>query len=243
MTTIRDGDRRPRNPTVSLVLPCRNEARNLEDLLPRLPSWLHEVLVVDSGSSDDTVAVARQLLPEARVLVAPAPGKAAALRCGVRAATGAYVVAMDADGSNDPSELAQIVDGLDAGADLVKGSRYLPGGGSTDATVARSWGNRLLCTVFNRINGAQLTDLCYGYLGFRAEHGERLFAGADGFDVEAVLQTNACRARLRIDEVPSFEHERIHGTSNLRPVRDGLRILGAIVRRPGRAGRDHEEAA
>jgi glycosyltransferase involved in cell wall biosynthesis len=219
---------------VSVVLPCRNEGPNLRIVLPRLPSWIDEVVVVDSGSTDDTVAVARSLLPTARIVTAPAPGKGAALIAGVGAATSDYVIAMDADGSNDPAELDRMIEQLDAGADLVKGSRYLPGGGSDDATRARDLGNVVLRWTFNRIHGAELTDLCYGYVGFRRPHGEVLFAGCEGFDVEAVLQANACGAGLRVAEVPSHEARRVHGASNLRPVRDGARILAAIVRtRPG----------
>lgn len=219
---------------VTVVLPCRNEARNLELLLPRLPSWIDEVVVVDSGCTDDTVAVAQALVPDVVIATATAPGKGAALVAGFAAASGGYLVAMDADGSNDPDELRSFIDGLESGADLVKGSRYLPGGGSDDATRLRDFGNTVLRGTFNRVHRAELTDLCYGYVAFRAPLVDVLFGGADGFDVEAVLQANACRAGLDIREVPSFEAGRVYGSSNLRPVRDGARILGAIVRtRPG----------
>ena len=165
----------------------------------------------------------------------PAPGKGRALQAGFAAATGEHLVALDADGSNDPAEIDPLVAALVAGADLAKGSRYLPGGGSSDATAVRSFGNRALCLLFNRRHGAHLTDLCYGYVAFRREHRELLLDGCDGFDVEARLQANACRAGLRIAEVPSFEAERVHGTSNLRPVRDGIRIARAIVAGPAAA--------
>lgn len=220
---------------VAVVLPCRNEARNLEVILPLLPSWIDQVVVVDSGSTDDTVAVARRLVPDALVVTAPRPGKGCALETGLAAADADYVIAMDADGSNDPAEIERIVVALDAGADLVKGSRYLPGGGSDDVTPFRNFGNLVLCSAFNRLHGSDLTDLCYGYVGIRSDRRAGLLDGCDGFDVEAVIQANAARAGLRVEEVPSVEAKRIHGSSNLHPVRDGARILSAIVRtRPQR---------
>lgn len=225
-----------------MVLPCRNEARNLEAVLPLLPDWLHQVVVVDSGSTDDTVEVARRLRPAATVVVATAPGKGAALEAGFAAATGDYIVALDADGSNDPGEIGPIVAALDAGADLVKGSRYLPGGGSSDATRLRSFGNTVLCRTFNAIHGVRLTDLCYGYVGYRRSLRDGLLDGATGFDVEAVLAANVCRRGYRIHEVPSFEAERLHGESHLHPLRDGVRILGAIVRTRPRGPRAAEAA-
>ncbi|MEZ5320977.1 MAG: glycosyltransferase family 2 protein [Microthrixaceae bacterium] len=225
-----DGLERIGTRPVSVVLPCRNEARNLEVVLPRIPDWVEEVVVVDSGCTDDTVAVARRLRPDVVVAVAAGEGKGAALRAGFAVARCDYLVAMDADGSNDPAEIGAMLDALDAGAELVKGSRNIPGGGSDDTTVMRNLGNSVLCAVFNRIHRSRLTDLCYGFVAFRQDLAEPLLAGSAGFDVEAVLQTNAARAGLRIVEVPSHEARRMHGTSNLRPFRDGVRILGAILR-------------
>lgn len=216
--------------SVSVVLPCHDEELNLPLVLDRLPDGLHEVIVVDSNCTDRTVEVARESRPDVVVVRAEGRGKGRALLAGFGAATGDVIVAMDADGSNDPREIAGLVGAVLCGADLAKGSRYLPGGGSDDNTRLRDLGNRILCSVFNRRHGASYTDLCYGYMAFRADHRGVLSPDCEGFEVEAELNRRACAAGLKVTELPSHEADRVHGESNLHPVRDGVRILRAILR-------------
>lgn len=211
-------------------MPCKDEALNLPAVLPQVPSSVSEVIVVDSGSVDDTAAVARELRPDAVIVRASGPGKGNALRTGFEMATGEIIVAMDGDGSNSPREIAQMLQALEAGADVVKGSRYLPGGGSADATRVRNFGNSVLVRLFNRLHHAEHTDLCYGFIAFRAKHRDALLPTSDGFEVDALINVNASRAGLRVVEVPSREGRRIYGESNLRPVRDGWRIARTLLR-------------
>jgi len=215
--------------TISVVIPCKNEAENLPWVLPQLDEAVTQVVVVDSNCDDDTVAVARELRPDVVIVRATAPGKGRALRDGMLAATGAIIVTMDADGSNDPRELPAMLDALDAGAHFVKGSRYLPGGGSADSTPMRDFGARVICWVFNTVHRTSHTDLLYGYSAFRATERAVLLPSCDGFEVEAVINANAARGRLNVTEVPSVEAARRFGASNLHPVRDGFRITRAIV--------------
>src|SRR5690242_9973622 len=91
-------------PLVSFVIPTLNEAKNLPHLLPRIPEWAYEVIIIDGRSTDDTVEVARQLRPDVRIVMEPRRGKGAALRAGFRAARGEVIIALDADGSNAPEE-------------------------------------------------------------------------------------------------------------------------------------------
>ncbi|WFR66472.1 glycosyltransferase family 2 protein [Curtobacterium flaccumfaciens] len=121
---------RPRTPRVSVVIPARNEARNLEIILPKLPA-VHEVILVDGDSLDDTVATAQRLLPEIRVVHQTRKGKGNALACGFEAVTGDVVVMFDADCSADPDEIPRFVQALVDGADVAKGTRYSRGGGAT----------------------------------------------------------------------------------------------------------------
>jgi glycosyltransferase involved in cell wall biosynthesis len=226
-------------PTVSVVIPTLNEARNLEHVFAAFPDDLHEVILVDGNSVDGTPDVARRLRPDVRVITQTRKGKGNALACGFAAATGDIIVMIDADGSTDPAEIPLFVEALTAGADFAKGSRFAPGAGSSDITPLRRLGNRLLGLAVNALYGTRFSDLCYGYNAFWAKHvpafglqaespGQRPVWG-DGFEIETVLNLRASAAGLAVTEVPSFEYARIHGTSNLRTIRDGQRVLRTIL--------------
>jgi glycosyltransferase involved in cell wall biosynthesis len=215
---------------VSVVIPTLNEADNLPHVFTQLPVGLHEVVLVDGHSVDDTIEVARRLRPDIRVVLQARTGKGDALACGFSACTGDVIVMMDADGSTDPAEIPRFVAALADGAEFAKGSRCLPGGGSADLTRLRSWGNRFLSLTVNILYGTKYTDLCYGYNAFRRSCLETLLVDCPGFEVETLINIRIARIGLKVAEVPSFEGRRINGLSNLRPIRDGLRILRVILR-------------
>src|SRR3954449_11746287 len=155
-------------PRVSVVVPTFNEAKNLPHVLTRLPAELHQVIVVDGRSVDDTIEVARSLRPDVTVVLQNRRGKGNAMACGFAAVTGDIVVMLDADGSADPREIERFVATLVAGADFAKGTRFANGGGSADITRLRAWGNRWLNRIANVLFGTRYTDLCYGYNAFWA---------------------------------------------------------------------------
>jgi glycosyltransferase involved in cell wall biosynthesis len=217
-------------PAVSAVIPTLNEEQNIGWVLERLPSCVDEVIIVDGRSSDDTVFWALSVRPDARIVHQPAPGKGAALRAGFEAANGDVIVMLDADGSMHPREIERYVEAIDAGYDLVKGSRFLPGAGTTDISRLRAVGNFALLGLANRLYGCRFTELCYGYMALRRTALPRLQLTADGFEIETQIVAHAVRAGLRITEVPSFEATRRFGESNLRTFRDGTRVLRELVR-------------
>jgi glycosyltransferase involved in cell wall biosynthesis len=212
------------------VIPTLNEAANLPHVFAALPEGLFEVIVVDGRSVDDTVAVARLLDPDVRIVLEPAPGKGAALAAGFAAARGDIIVMLDADGSADPLEIPLFVEALVAGADFAKGSRFVTGGGSSDITRFRRLGNKGLNLVVNALFGTRYTDLCYGYNAFWRCCLADMRVDCAGFEIETLINIRIARAGLRVVEVGSFERDRIHGDSNLRPVRDGLRVMRTILR-------------
>jgi Glycosyl transferase family 2 len=221
--------RRDRRTRVSVVVPAKNEERNIGHVLSRLPGGLHEVILVDAGSDDRTVEAARHACPEIKVLTQSGRGKGDALRTGFAAVTGNLVVMLDADGSADPAEIPRFVAALEAGADFAKGSRFLEGGGSADITRLRSLGNTCLSGTANLLHGTHFTDLCYGYNAFWARCLPFISLDAPGFEVETLINLRVASAGMRIAEVPSFEAERISGQSNLNTFRDGFRVLGTIL--------------
>lgn len=215
---------------VSLVIPTLNEARNLPYLLPNIPRWIHEVILVDSHSTDGTVELALKLRPDARIVSQPRLGKGAALRAGFAVATGDIIVMIDADGSMDAGEIPAFVGALLAGADFAKGSRFIQGGGTVDMEWYRRLGNHCLRLLVSLGFGGNYSDLCYGYNAFWTRSLPRLNLDADGFEIETQMNIRALQANLRIMEVPSFEQLRKHGTSNLRTIPDGWRVLKTIFR-------------
>ena len=221
--------KRDSRPTVSVVVPALNEERNIAWVLERLPDCVDEVLVVDGRSTDATIEVALQVCPDARIVREMRPGKGAALRAGFAAASCDYVVMLDADGSMDPAEIDRYLAMLDEGYDVVKGSRFLAGGGTTDISRLRALGNFALLSLANGVYRCRFTELCYGFMAFRRGTLDALRLSAAGFEVETQIVAHAIRARLNIAEVPSFEAERRFGESNLRTFRDGTRVLRTLV--------------
>jgi len=243
-------------PSVSVVVPALNEARNIPHVFDRMPPDVHEIILVDGLSVDDTVAVARQVRPDVRVVAQTRRGKGNALACGFAAATGDIIAMVDADGSADPGEIPRFVDALLRGADFAKGTRFMEGGGSSDITRLRSFGNCALTAFFNACYRRNYSDLCYGFNVFWRRHvpvlgldptsplpttGAGRFWG-DGFEVETLIHVRVAKAGLIVAEVPSFEYARVHGVSNLNAFRDGRRVLRTIlaerryIRRPPAIG-------
>ena len=239
---IRSGKVDVPEPTVSVVIPAKNEARNLPLVLLALPEGLHEVILVDGDSSDNTVDVARELCPEITIIGQTRKGKGNALACGFAAATGDFIVMLDADGSTDPAEIPRFVDALKHGADFAKGSRFMPGAGSSDISRLRQRGNWVLNKIVNLLYGTRYTDLCYGYNAFRRDclvaidldptvgplDDPKEMQWGDGFEVETLINVRVAKAGLRVFEVPSFERNRFFGCSNLNAFSDGLRVLRTI---------------
>lgn len=216
-------------PSVSVVIPAKNEARNLPYVLTKIPAWVGETILVDGNSTDGTIEVARAIMPDIKVVGQDRPGKGAALRAGFAAATGEIIVMLDADGSTDPAEIPGFVGALLAGADFVKGSRFLQGGSTQDMEWYRRLGNWGFVKLVQLRFGGKFTDLCYGYNAFWRDVLDRLsLEQDDGFEIETSMNVQALRAKLVVKELASNEHRRIYGTSNLRTLPDGWRVLSTI---------------
>jgi glycosyltransferase involved in cell wall biosynthesis len=244
------------SPTVSVVIPTLNEERNLPHVFAKLPAGITEVILVDGGSVDRTVEVARELRPDVVVVQQTRTGKGNALACGFAACTSDIIVMIDADGSTDPMEIPKFIAALTGGADFVKGSRFGIGGNSHDITPLRKLGNEGLNLVVNVLFGTRFTDLCYGYNAFwrtvvpalqlpdtalpRPSDGRKLWG--DGFEIETLINIRAAADGLSVSEVSSIEHARIHGESNLNTFRDGTRVLRTIFSEYGRMRRQRRAA-
>jgi len=243
--------------SISVIIPTLNEGRNIGRVLDKIPAFVSEIIVVDGFSSDDTSdTVAHH--PRGVVLVHQAVrGKGAAMLTGLHYATGDIIVFLDADGSMNPEEIGEFCSAFTSGSEVVKGSRHLAGGGSDDFTWVRKLGNGVLTRIANSLFQVRWTDFAYGYFAVRRDVAEKLdlnamieelahvattvkpphksthaleFQHGHGFEIEALFFCRAARRKLDIREVPSFEHPRQHGESNLKVVSDGIRVARVLLR-------------
>lgn len=244
--------------TCSLIIPAKNERENLAVLLDGIPRFVDEVLVVVGDSSDGTAEFAETHPAVDRVIRQRSKGKGAAMSRGLKESTSELIFFVDADGSMELEELESFAEALCNGGDLVKGSRFLPGGGSDDITPFRSLGNKALTTLANFLFEVSWTDLAYGYIGFRREalaelevsHIDNKVPGkialrrlsyGQGFEIETLLLCRASRRGLKIIEIPSWEKSRRYGSSNLNAISDGFRALAALLLERARSKRFKDE--
>lgn len=218
------------HPKLTVIIPTFNEENNIKPVLAGLPDMVDEVLIVDGNSRDSTVNKVRELLPDAKIIYQPGKGKGDALRYGFENATGDIIVTIDADGSMDPTEIPTFIKPILNGYDYVKGSRFLPQGGTTDMVWYRKLANRMFVILVNMFYGSQYTDLCYGYNALHKRVLDKVTFKSDGFEIETEMHIKAKKHNLLIAEVPSFEDKRVHGEGKLKSFSDGWRILKTIVR-------------
>lgn len=217
---------------ISIIIPTLNEAENLSHVLPKLMELpdIHEVILVDGWSTDHTIALAKQILPDIKIAYQQGRGKGDALRHGWKCASGDIAVTIDADGSMDPQEIPGLVEPLLNGYDLSKGSRCMPGGGSVDFSLHRHIGNRILTTTANRLIGTNYSDLVYGFHALWLDLLDKVDITSSSFAIDTELYLKTKKADLEVAEVPSYESKRISGISKLSSIKDGWRIMTIILR-------------
>jgi glycosyltransferase involved in cell wall biosynthesis len=217
-------------PQVSIVMPCLNEAENIEECVGQAFSVLAksgitgEVIVVDNGSDDGSAELARSA--GARVVDEPRRGYGRAYRTGFEAARGDYVVMIDADLTYDFAEIPRFVQELDGGVDLVMGNRMRgirPGA----MGVLSRLGNPALTGFMNLLYKTPVRDAYCGMRAFRREALPVLDLHSTGMDLAPEMVIRAARSGVSVTEIPIQLHPR-GGESKLAPFRDGwtgLRLM------------------
>ena len=166
----------------------------LDHVVGVLRPLFDEVILVDGHSTDSTIAVAEYLMPSIKIVRQEGRGKGNALRAGFDAAPSDILVMIDADGSTQPSEIPAFVEALVEGADFVKGSRFAAGGGTSDMSNLRRFGNWGFTTLVKVLFGGSFTDLCYGYNAFWHTEADRILGGGDGFEGELAAANQQARS-------------------------------------------------
>jgi glycosyltransferase involved in cell wall biosynthesis len=215
-------------PKTSVIICTLNEEPNLSRVLPKIPSWVHEVILVDGHSTDKTVRIAKSLLPSIHVIYQPGRGKDDAMKYGFRNASGDVLITLDADGSTDPSQICEFICVLLEGYDFVKGSRFL--NNMPIMPLHRKVGNKLLVFLTNFLFNTKYTDVCCGYNAFWKKCLQYIDLPDNQFDYEPVLHAKIRMASLRVAEVQCKDYGRIAGNSKLPMPAQGLKAAIAILR-------------
>ncbi len=213
---------------LSIVIPARNEAAALRSLLPELRQRFPqaEILLVDDASEDETPALGRE--HGCRVISHPYRiGNGAAVKTGLRAATGAVTALMDGDGQHRPEDLERLLDRFGAGGfDMVVGARSMEGHASHRRWAANGVFNRLASWMTNQ----RVLDLTSGLRVARTDRlREFLCLMPNGFSYPTTITMSFFRSGYSVDYLPVEVRERA-GESHIRPLRDGVRFLLIIFR-------------
>lgn len=216
------------NPTLSIILPAKNEAEGLRRTLPALRASMPEaeVIVVDDGSTDETAVVAAE--SGARVLSSPySMGNGAAIKRGARAARGDVLVFMDADGQHAADHVAALLAKLDQGYDMVVGARDRSGQANLHRGLANAFYNRLASWM----TGHRIADLTSGFRAVRAEKfREFLHLLPNGFSYPTTSTMAFFRSAYAVAYVSIPVAKRVGNGSHIRPFKDGLRFLLIIFK-------------
>lgn len=227
---------------LSIVVPVYREGENARATLERLATQApapHEILVVHDEANDPTVPVVddlRQRFPALRAVHNTlGRGPALAMRAGFAAARGEAVLVTMADASDDVADIARMLAALEAGADVVAASRYMPGGQQIGGPPLKNFLSRTAGRTLHWLAGLPTSDPTSAFKLYRRSVLERLPIESDvGFELALEITVKAHRAGFRVAEVPTIWRDRVEGQSNFKLLRwlpRYLRWYGLALRR------------
>jgi glycosyltransferase involved in cell wall biosynthesis len=212
---------------VSIILPAKNEAVNLRKLLPELRQTLPdaEIIVIDDGSTDDTVAICKT--NGVKVLSHQySKGNGASIKTGARAASNEILVFMDGDGQHKPTDVLKLLEQFREGYDMVVGARSA----ATQASVSRLVANSVYNKLSSWISGQRIVDLTSG---FRAVSGKKfrkfLYLLPNGFSYPTTITMAFFRAGFSVSYM-DIEAGKREGKSHISLVKDGVRFFLIIFK-------------
>jgi glycosyltransferase involved in cell wall biosynthesis len=225
----------PVDPVLSVVIPCFNEEKTLEHLvsLVQKQGCVGEIIIVDDGSQDKSVAIARKI-NDSRIIVKCKPkneGKGSAIRDGFQLASLPYVVIQDADLEYDPKEYERLLKPLlEGNADVVYGSRFLSSGERRAVYFWHRVGNNFLTLMSNMFTNIDLTDMETCYKMMKTSIAQELDIKEQRFGLEPEITAKLAKQRLRIYEVPISYYGRTYEEGKKITWKDGFSALRCILK-------------
>jgi glycosyltransferase involved in cell wall biosynthesis len=221
------------DPTVSIIVPAKDEARTIEHVLARLGElpFATEIIVVDDGSTDDTAALVKRHGGARLLRHERNRGKGAAVRTGIAASTGDFVVIQDADLEYDPSDLPKLMAPLFQGvADVVFGTRLRGGEPQRAHLFWHYLGNRFLSLLTNVLYNTTISDMEVGYKAFAGDLVRSIEIVSDDFRFEPEITAKVLRRHVRLYEVPISYYGRTYEEGKKITWRDGIHAVAALIR-------------
>jgi len=218
---------------LSVIIPAYNEEKTIAAVLTALfrevPN-LHEAIVVDDGSKDNTAQIVEEFcqeIPRVRLIRQPSnQGKTAALRAGFAASTGEIVIVQDADLEYDPVDIPGLIEPIENGkADVVFGSRFLTRRASRILYFRHYMANQFLTFLSNLFTDLNFTDVETGYKAFRGEIIRNMIIETRGFGFEIEVTAKVAKLKCRVYEVPISYYGRTYEEGKKIGFKDGLEAI------------------
>ncbi|MGE5280588.1 MAG: glycosyltransferase family 2 protein [Deltaproteobacteria bacterium] len=214
--------------SVTLLMPTLNEADGMRWVIPRIrKEWVDQILVVDAGSTDGTVALAESAGYE--VVHQKSRGIAAAYGEALAAARGDIILVFTPDGNSVPERIPALAAKMREGYDMVIVSRYREGARSADDDAITAFGNWMFTRLINLFFGGRYTDSLVAFRAWKRDvYGLTIrWPGRDDFEPRSAIR--CAKLKLRVGEIPGDEPKRIGGCRKMRPFAFGWKILRIIV--------------
>lgn len=225
---------------IGIIIPSYNEEENVgtlsEKILESMEQYDYQLTFVNDGSKDGTRDILDRLAGEHSEIEVihhdVNRGYAGALKTGFSyGISGGFdaVLIMDSDMTHDPRDIPKVVQAFDQGADIVIGSRYVPGGGMVNVPPRRVVISRVANFLFRFILGLKVRDISSGFRGYKREVLENIPIQSDSFQIHVELTTKAIRAGYKVVEVPIVLDNRRLGQSSFKLSNVALKYVKLVV--------------
>lgn len=216
----------------TLIILTRNEIDGLKALIRKIPfESVDEFFAVDFNSTDGTVEFFKK--HQIRVVNQKESGRSEAFKIGAREAKGQSLVFFSPDGNENPADIPRLIELLRKGNDMAIASRFMKNSRNEEDDQLfkfRAWANKMFTLMVRIIWGGKVTDSINGYRAIRKNAFNKLNLDASGFAIEFQMTIRALKLKLKIDEIPTVEGNRIGGTSTSYAIPTGLQFLGYLLR-------------